>query len=119
MQRFGVRVQANRIGGQVRGELRGNRAHAAGGNGGVAFGQHFKNKFEHAAGRFQFAIEKNTAEKWTKKTVNEFFREAAGDEGIFRGAFGALENLVDGRRSEAGTKPQDAQFVEEAAEIGA
>ncbi len=99
--------------------MRGNGAHAARGNGDIAFRQHFEYKFKHAAGGFQFTIEENSAEKRTEKTVDEFVGEAGGDQSIFCGAFGALENLFDGRIAEARTEPEDAQLVEEAAEIGA
>src|SRR6266853_442633 len=82
--------------------------HGARGQNGIAFAEHFKDKFEHAIGGFQFAIEKNSAEKWTKKAMDEFFGETRGYQGIFRGALRALEDLLDSGSAQAGTQAQDA-----------
>ena len=88
-------VQAKGVRGQVRGNLRGDCSHTAGGNGDVAFGEHLKNEFEHAARGFQFAIKKNAAKKRAKKAVNEFFGKSGGNEGVSGGTFWVLENLID------------------------
>ena len=82
VKRFGMGVQAKGVRGQVRGNLRGDCSHTAGGNGDVALGEHLKNEFEHAARGFQFAVKKNAAKKRSKKSVNEFFGKSCGNEGV-------------------------------------
>src|SRR5260370_34435132 len=101
-------VQANGVRGEVRSELRWNCTHAARGQNGIAFAEHYKGKFEHAIGGFQFAIEKNSAEKWTKKAMDEFFGETRGYQGIFRGALRALEDLLDRVGAQPGPPGQGA-----------
>ena len=88
--------------------MRWNCTHAARGQNGIAFAEQFKDKIEHAIGGFQFAIEKNSAEKWTEKAMDEFFGETRGYQSIFRGALWALEDLLDRGGAQAGTQAQDA-----------
>ncbi len=42
----------------------------------VAQTEHAKDKVEHAAGRHQFALQKDTAQEWSEETLNDGFREA-------------------------------------------
>src|ERR1051326_1820795 len=105
-------IQADGIFRKMRSKLRWNRSHATRRNGDVAFGKHFKNKFEHSAGGFQLAIEKNSAKKRAKKAVDEFVGESGGDERFVGRAFGMFEDLVNGGSAKAGTQPEDAYFIE-------
>src|SRR5882762_6434932 len=118
MQRFGVGVETDDVGREQRGELRWNRAHAASGHGGIAFGEHFENEFEHATGGLQFAIQKNAAEKRPEEAVDKFVGESGGMKSILGGRFRPLKNFFDGRVTEMRAQSKDAQFVKEAAEIG-
>src|SRR5262249_59452768 len=106
-----VSVQANRISRELCRKLRGNGAHASGGNGGVAFGKHFEEEFEHATGGFEFRVEENAAKKWTEETMNEFLGESEGLQGVFGGTFRPGENLVDRLAAQARAQTRDADFV--------
>jgi len=94
-------IQSNGIGGEFCGELGGNRAHATRGDGGVSFGEHFKNKFEYAAGGFEFRIEKNAAEERAEEAVDEFLGEAERLKRVFGGALRAGEDFFDGFAAKA------------------
>src|SRR5208283_1417973 len=118
MQRIDMGIEANRISGKFFGKLRGNGAHAARGDGGVAFGEHLENEFKHAAGRLQFAIEENAAEKRAEEAMDYFFGKTRGFEGVLGGAVGTLEKIVDGGAAKAHAERGDAKLVPERTEIG-
>src|SRR5260221_14634832 len=119
MERFGMGVETDDVGREQRGELRWNRAHAASGHGGIAFGEHFENEFKHAAGGLQFAIQKNAAEKRPEEAVDKFVGESGGTKSNLGGSFRPLKNFLDGRVAKMRAQTENPQFVKEAAEIGA
>ncbi len=118
VQGVDVCIQTDGGRGQLFRKLGGDCAHARGGDGGIAFGQHFEDEFEHAAGGFKFAIEKNAAEEWTEEVMDELGRKTFGEESVLGGAFGAAEEIVDGRAVEARTKAGDAELVAKRAKVG-
>ena len=118
VQRFDFGVEAQTVCRKLRRELCRDRSHTARGNGGVAFGQHFENKFKHAAGGFQFAVEQDAADERTKEAMDHFLRKTFGKQIVLGGVVCASKELIDGGAPEAGAQTGDAEFVAEGAKVG-
>ena len=96
-----VGIQSNGIGGKFCGKECRNGTHALRGNGGISFGEHFENEFEHAAGGFEFGIEKNAAEERAEEAVDKFLGETERFKRVFGGALRAGKYFVDGPAAKA------------------
>src|SRR5882757_10449053 len=76
VQRFHAGVQAHGFVWTLFGELRGDHSHAKRRERSVSLGKHLEDKFKHAAGGFQLAVEQYSPEKRTEEMVDHVARKA-------------------------------------------
>jgi len=113
-----TRVETNGPRGEFLSKLDGDSAHAVGRNANASFGKHFENKFEHAAGSVEFAIEENATEERAEEAMDYFLGEAFGLQGVFGGAVRPAKDFVGGGIAEPAAESSDAELVGEGTKIG-